>query len=182
MTTPLEQIHAAFSKRGQETYGEGVNQLDHGLQCAHFARRDGASTAQVVAALLHDIGHLIHDFPSDIADQGIDTQHESLGSVWLSQFFGPQVTEPVLLHVAAKRYLATAEKGYFETLSEASLLSLRLQGGPMSDQEVKAFEANPYFKEAVALRRWDEEGKIVGFKGPALSDFDAAITSLARKA
>lgn len=180
MNNALAHIHAAFAKRGHETYGEGVNQLDHGLQCAHFAQRDGASAAQVVAALLHDIGHLVHDFPADIADQGIDTQHESLGSVWLSQYFGADVTEPVLLHVAAKRYLAAVENGYFESLSEASVLSLRLQGGPMNAQEVKAFEANPYFKEAVALRRWDEEGKIVGFKGPVLADFDNLIIGLAR--
>ena len=175
MTHALAHIHAAFAKRGHETYGEGVNQLDHGLQCAHFAQRDGASEAQIVAALLHDIGHLVHNLPSDIADQGIDTQHESLGSVWLSRYFGPEVTEPGVLHVAAKRYLAAVEPGYFESLSDASVLSLGLQGGPIDQSQVKSFEANPYFKEAVALRRWDEEGKIVGFKGPVLADFDAIV-------
>jgi [1-hydroxy-2-(trimethylamino)ethyl]phosphonate dioxygenase len=180
MQDALTLINAAFNKRGQETYGEGVNQMDHALQCGYFAQRDGATTAQIVAAYLHDIGHLVHDFPSDIADKGVDTEHESLGSVWLSQFFGPEVTEPVLLHVPAKRYLAATEAGYFESLSDASKLSLKLQGGPMAPDEIKAFEANPYFKQAVALRRWDEEGKIVGFKGPTAADFDPLITSMIR--
>ena len=103
----LVEIRAAFARRGVETYGEGVSQLEHALQCAACAERDGASAALIAATLLHDIGHLIHDLPVDIADQGIDAQHESLGSAFLSQYFGPDVTEPVRLHVAAKRYLAT---------------------------------------------------------------------------
>ena len=106
----LEEIRAAFDRRGGDTYGEGVSQLEHALQCAACAERDGASPALITATLLHDIGHLIHDLPQDIADQGIDTQHESLGSAWLSQHFGPDVTEPVRLHVAAKRYLATTKQ------------------------------------------------------------------------
>jgi [1-hydroxy-2-(trimethylamino)ethyl]phosphonate dioxygenase len=181
MSEALKQINAAFAKRGHETYGEGVSQLEHALQCAHFAQRDGASDAQVIAAYLHDIGHLIHEFPADIADRGIDTEHESLGSIWLSQFFAAPVTEPILLHVAAKRYLAAVEPGYFEKLSDASKLSLRLQGGPMNPSQVADFEANPFFKEAVALRRWDEEGKIVGFKGPVMADFEPLLESLVLK-
>lgn len=168
-------IHAAFAKRGNDHYGEGVSQLEHALQCAAFAERDGASNALVVAALLHDIGHLLHDLPEDVADQGIDTQHESIGSSWLSQHFGPEVSEPVRLHVAAKRYLAATEAGYFALLSDASKLSLKLQGGPMSPNEVQAFRAERYFADAVRLRRWDEEGKIVGFKGPGPKHFDLAI-------
>ena len=135
MTTVLEQIHAAFARRGHEGYGEGVSQLDHALQCGMFAQRDGAPPALVAAAFLHDIGHLLHDLPQDIADTGVDTQHESTGSAWLSQHFGPEVTEPVRMHVAAKRYLAAVEPGYFEQLSEASKLSLKLQGGPMAARQ-----------------------------------------------
>lgn len=171
----LPTIHAVFAKRGNDHYGEGVSQLEHALQCAAFAERDGASNALVVAALLHDIGHLLHDLPEDVADQGIDTQHESIGSVWLSQHFGPEVSEPVRMHVAAKRYLAATEAGYFDLLSDASKLSLKLQGGPMSPEEVKAFRAERYFADAVRLRRWDEEGKIVGYKGPDTAHFESAI-------
>jgi phosphonate degradation associated HDIG domain protein len=171
----VEEIRAAFAKRGHEGYGEGVSQLDHALQCGVFAERDGASPALIAAAFLHDIGHMLHELPEDIADTGVDTQHESLGSAWLSQHFGPAVTEPVRLHVAAKRYLAAVEPGYFEKLSEASVLSLKLQGGPMTPQEAKAFEAERFFKDAVKLRRWDEEGKIVGLKTPPVAHFEKYV-------
>ena len=171
----IELIHAAFARRGHEGYGEGVSQLDHALQCGAFAERDGAPPALVAAAFLHDIGHLLHDLPQDVADSGIDTQHESAGSAWLSQYFGPAVTEPVRMHVAAKRYLAATEAGYFDQLSAASKQSLRLQGGPMTPEQVHGFEAQQYFLDAVRLRRWDEEGKIIGYQGPGAHHFDATL-------
>ncbi len=167
----IDEICAAFERRGQETYGEGISQLEHAVQCAAFAERDGANAALVTATLLHDIGHLLHDLPADVADSGIDTQHEASGSAWLSRHFGLAVTEPVRMHVAAKRYLATMEPGYFERLSEASVLSLRLQGGPMSAPQAAAFAAEPFFADAIRLRRWDEEGKIIDYRGPALDHF-----------
>ena len=167
----IDEICTAFERRGQETYGEGISQLEHAVQCAAFAERDGADAALVTATLLHDIGHLLHDLPADVADSGIDTQHEASGSAWLSRHFGLAVTEPVRMHVAAKRYLATMEPGSFERLSEASVLSLRLQGGPMSAPQAAAFAAEPFFTDAIRLRRWDEEGKIIGYHGPALDHF-----------
>ena len=178
----LDLIHAAFARRGHEGYGEGVSQLDHALQCGAFAERDGAAPALVAAAFLHDIGHLLHDLPQDVADSGVDTRHESTGSAWLSQYFGPGVSEPVRLHVAAKRYLAAVEPGYFDQLSDASKLSLQLQGGPMVGAQIQAFEAEPFFSEAVRLRRWDEEGKIVGFQGPGAAHFDATVRSCLKPA
>jgi [1-hydroxy-2-(trimethylamino)ethyl]phosphonate dioxygenase len=168
----IEEIRAAFARRGAETYGEGVSQLEHALQCAKCAERDGAGAALIAATLLHDIGHLIHDLPADIADQGIDAQHESLGSAWLSRHFGPDVTEPVRLHVAAKRYLAATEPGYFDLLSPASVQSLQLQGGLMSAQERARFAAERFAEDAVRLRRWDDEGKVVGMATPALDHFE----------
>ncbi len=173
----MNEIRSAFARRGDEGYGEGVSQLEHAIQCAAFAERDGASPALVSAAYLHDIGHLLHDLPQDIADSGVDTQHESTGSAWLSQYFGPELTEPVRMHVAAKRYLAATEPGYFDLLSGASKLSLKLQGGPMSPEQVRAFEAEPFFADAIRLRRWDEEGKIVGFKGPSPAHFEAMVAT-----
>jgi phosphonate degradation associated HDIG domain protein len=175
MSTTLEEIRTAFAKRGHEGYGEGVSQLEHALQCAVFAERAGASEALIVATLLHDIGHMLHDLPEDIADAGIDTQHESLGSAWLSRHFGPAVSEPVRLHVAAKRYLSASEPGYFDLLSDASKLSLKLQGGPMSTEEQVKFGAERFFKEAVLLRRWDDQGKIVGMATPGLAYFEPMI-------
>jgi [1-hydroxy-2-(trimethylamino)ethyl]phosphonate dioxygenase len=171
----MGEIRSAFARRGNEGYGEGVSQLEHAIQCAAFAERDGASPALVAAAYLHDIGHLLHDLPQDIADSGVDTQHESTGSAWLSQYFGPELTEPVRMHVAAKRYLAATEPGYYDLLSDASKLSLKLQGGPMSPAQVKVFEAEPFFADAVRLRRWDEEGKIVGYQGPSPAHFEAVV-------
>lgn len=176
----LQQIRAAFARRGNESYGEGVSQTEHALQAGWLAEQAGAPAALIVAALLHDIGHLIHDLPEDIAETGVDTQHESLGSAWLSRHFGPKVTEPVRLHVAAKRYLCTAEPGYFGRLSEASKLSLKLQGGPMSGAEADAFARGPHADAAVRLRHWDEEAKVVGMKTPDLAHFDSFIAAALR--
>lgn len=177
----MNEIRAAFARRGGEGYGEGVSQLEHAVQCAAFAQRDGASPTLVAAAYLHDIGHLLHDLPQDIADSGVDTQHEATGSAWLSQYFGPELTEPVRMHVAAKRYLAATEPGYFDLLSDASKLSLKLQGGPMSVEQVSAFEEEPFFADAIRLRRWDEEGKIVGFQGPPPAHFEAVVSTCRRE-
>lgn len=181
MTDVVEKIRESFNRRGRDTYGEGVSQLEHALQCAACATRDGASPALVVATLLHDVGHLLHDLPEDIAEQGVDAEHERLGSAWLSQYFSPEVTEPVRLHVAAKRYLATVEPGYFDKLSPASHLSLRLQGGLMSEEEVKAFEEEPYAEAAIRLRHWDDEGKIAGAKTPDLDHFMGMVEGAIRR-
>ena len=176
----LDDIRTAFAKRGGDTYGEGVSQLEHALQCAACAERDGASPSLIAATLLHDIGHLIHDLPQDIADQGIDTQHESLGSAFLSQHFGHAVSEPVRLHVAAKRYLATVEPGYYDLLSAASIQSLHLQGGLMSPEESGRFAAERFADDAIKLRRWDDEGKMVGAQTPGLAHFERYVKDALR--
>jgi [1-hydroxy-2-(trimethylamino)ethyl]phosphonate dioxygenase len=178
--SPLDEIRVAFARRGGDTYGEGVSQLEHALQCAACAERDGAAPALIAATLLHDIGHLIHDLPQDIADQGVDTQHESLGSAFLSQHFGPAVTEPVRLHVAAKRYLATIERGYYDLLSPASVQSLQLQGGLMSAEERIRFAAERFADDAIRLRRWDDEGKLVGARTPDLTHFERYVSASLR--
>ena len=159
MSQVIDEIFDIFNKKGDLNYGEDVTQLEHGLQCANLAVRENRTDELVVAALLHDIGHLLHTGPEDLADQGIDDTHEDIGNHWLKKHFGPAVTEPVRLHVAAKRYLTAVEPAYAQKLSEASAKSLALRGGPMDPAEVKKFEANPYYKEAVTLRRYDDMGK-----------------------
>ncbi|OGN51467.1 MAG: metal-dependent phosphohydrolase [Caulobacterales bacterium RIFOXYB1_FULL_67_16] len=175
-------IFDLFERSGGDTYGEAVTQLDHALQTAHHARAAGDPDALVAAALLHDIGHLLQKHGQDAADRGIDALHERIGAAWLAQAFAPEVSEPVRLHVEAKRYLATAEPGYADALSPASLQSLGLQGGPMSEDEAAAFRAHPHFETAVRLRRYDEMGKTEGAVIAPLSAYRDMLTALAARA
>jgi phosphonate degradation associated HDIG domain protein len=158
----VSQIFELMTQRGDRHYGEGVSVMEHLLQTAHHARADGAADALVAACLLHDIGHLLQRHGEDAADRGIDAYHERIGAGWLARGFGPEVTEPVRLHVEAKRYLAAFEDGYFERLSAASVQSLALQGGPMTRAEADDFLAQAGAADAIRLRRYDEEGKVIG--------------------
>ena len=161
MSDPLRQeLLDIFVGRATKRYGlSAINQLQHALQAAALAEKDEAPAATVLASLLHDVGHMIHQLGEDPAARGVDDVHEELGARWLAERFGPAVSEPVRLHVAAKRYLCTVESDYFGKLSPDSVRSLKLQGGLMSANELKAFRANPYHAEAVRLRRYDEAAK-----------------------
>jgi phosphonate degradation associated HDIG domain protein len=171
-TKVVETILRLFAERGNAAYiGEPVSQTEHALQTAWLAEQADADSALIAAALLHDIGHLLHDLPEDCAEHGIDDAHEVRGDRWLQQHFDREVTEPVRLHVAAKRYLCATEPGYYERLSDASRLSLQLQGGPFSRVDVAAFAENPFSEAAVALRRWDEAAKIERLSTPNLTHF-----------
>jgi predicted HD phosphohydrolase len=141
------------------------------LQSAHLAVGAGADEELVVAALLHDIGHMLSGLPEDIANDGIDDTHEEAGAAWLERHFGFAVTVPVRLHVAAKRYLCAVDRGYLDSLSPASQLSLKLQGGPFAADDARAFEQQPHFKAAVMLRRWDDGAKVPGLDVPALETY-----------
>jgi phosphonate degradation associated HDIG domain protein len=167
-----DQILELFRERGRAAYlGEPVSQTEHALQSAWAAEKAGVSSALITAALVHDLGHLLHDLPEDCAEAGIDDAHEERGARLLACCFGPEVVEPVRLHVAAKRFLCSTEPAYFAQLSEASRVSLALQGGPMSPAEAEAFRGNPHAVAAVALRRWDEAAKIAGLVTPPLEHF-----------
>jgi phosphonate degradation associated HDIG domain protein len=172
----LAEIQALLEGRADGPYGLAfVTQRQHALQAARLAEKDGRGDAMVTAALLHDIGHLVHDLGENPAGQGIDDRHEELGHAWLSRHFGPEVTEPVRLHVAAKRYLCAAEAGYFAKLSPDSVRSLALQGGPMSAEELAAFRALPHAEAAVVLRRYDEQAKVKGLRTPPVAHFMPAV-------
>jgi len=130
---------------------------------------------QPVACLLHDIGHLVDGGDEGDALRGIDARHEERGARLLRRWGGEVVSEPVRLHVAAKRYLCTTEMGYLATLSPASVRSLNVQGGPFSAAQAEAFIQQPYAPEAVALRRWDERAKDAAACTPALHHFASYV-------
>jgi phosphonate degradation associated HDIG domain protein len=168
----VQQIEELFTTSGQAAYfGEAVSQLEHALQAAHLAETARASDSLVMAALLHDLGHLLHELPEDVAESGIDGRHEHAGAIWLARWFRPGVTQPIFLHVAAKRYLCAVDAHYLGRLSPASVQSLQLQGGPFTPEEVVAFEQQPYCREAVQLRRWDDEAKVPGWEVPGLAHY-----------
>lgn len=173
-----DQILDLLRLRGGAAYfGEDVTQREHALQAAALAVEAGASDALVIAALLHDIGHLLHDEDETVADRGLDTRHEELGDRFLVRFFGQAITEPVRLHVAAKRYLCAVDPHYADGLSQASRTSLSLQGGPMTPEEASQFAASPWARDAAGLRRWDDTAKVPGL---AVPDLDAYRSRLLR--
>jgi gamma-butyrobetaine dioxygenase len=168
MMSPVSRLAALFDSAGAGDYlGEPVTVAQHLLQAAALAEAAAAPPALVGAALLHDVGHLRGADP--LADEarlsgrdlmaGTDNDHGDRGARWLARWFPPALTEPVRLHVAAKRYLCAAEPGYFATLSQASVYTLSVQGGPMSEAEARVFEATPFAGDAIAVRRWDDLAK-----------------------
>ena len=184
MSDPIsDQVRTLFESNGHSLYGgEGVTQLEHALQAAMLAEIEGASPSLIVAALVHDIGHLLHDLPDDAPDHGVDDVHEVLADNWLRRHFGPDVTEPVRMHVDAKRYLCATEPEYEATLSPASLQSLELQGGKLSGDESREFERNEFFEDGIRLRRWDDLAKVIGLDTPSLEHFLSYIPQVLRAA
>jgi phosphonate degradation associated HDIG domain protein len=171
----LDEIAALFATHGDATYGEGVTMRAHGLQTAALALSEGAADALVVAALLHDVGHFL-----ELADDEYGYhRHDQSGGDWLARRFPASVSEPVRLHVTAKRYLCAVEDGYYDRLSHASKHSLSKQGGPMSDEEAAAFARHPHIAEAVRLRQWDDGGKIGDLPVPSLESYYDRIATLA---
>jgi len=183
MSEIVARMREMFEGEGLRDYlGEDVSMAQHMLQAAALARAAGAADHLVVAALLHDIGHFTGVVSGRELMAGKENHHDDAGADWLARWFGPEVTEPVRLHVAAKRYLCAVDPGYIGALSEASLYTLTLQGGPMPDAETKAFVGSPYFSDAVALRRWDDMAKDAEASTPAFDDFAAAVSAVAATA
>ncbi len=177
----LLRIDRLFAERGGgEYHGEAVTQLEHALQCAALAEHDGRPTEWITAALIHDIGHLLHGHGENYLENGINDSHEELGARFLAHAFDPAVTEPIRLHVPAKRYLCTARPGYFGTLSPASVRSLELQGGPMTADEVKEFEAGAHFEAAATIREYDDRAKVVGLTTPPFAHFRTYLERCAK--
>jgi gamma-butyrobetaine dioxygenase len=170
----LVALGGLFSSAASEQYlGEEVTQAHHMLQAAALARRAGAADALVAAALLHDVGH-IHPGPGE-------ERHSDDGAALLSGWFGPEVTEPVRLHVAAKRYLCAVEPAYYDLLSAESVRTLGHQGGPMTAAQVRAYGAEPYGRDAVRVRRWDDEAKDPAARVPEFGHYRELLAGLVRE-
>ncbi len=171
-----DEIEALFAERGGRHYGENVTEREHALQCAALAEAAGDPPSVVLAALLHDVGHLLHELGESIADAGVDARHEELGADWLASRFPAEIVEPVRLHVAAKRYLCGHSARYAAGLSAASATSLRLQGGPMDEEECDAFERHPHYHAAVRVRLHDDQGKVAGLATKSIAAYRPLVT------
>lgn len=175
----VDEVFALLDSGGGAAYfGEPVTVLEHSLQAAWFVERKKADGPLIAAALLHDLGHLLHAQGEDAAEHGLDTRHEELGVEALGLHLPPAVLDPIRLHVAAKRYLCFADANYLARLSPASVTSLALQGGPMTAAEAEAFLALPHAREAIVLRHADDAAKVRGLQVPPLDSYRALIKSL----
>jgi gamma-butyrobetaine dioxygenase len=179
VTDPVTIITDLFDSEGAADYlGEPVTQAAHMLQAAGLAERDGAPGPLVAAALLHDVGHFTGTVTGRDLMRGTDNRHSEQGANWLARWFGPDVTEPVRLHVDAKRYLCATEPGYLDQLSPASVYTLGVQGGPMAGAELAAFEARPHAAAACRVRRWDDAAKDPAAGHPPLGHFVPLLRGL----
>jgi phosphonate degradation associated HDIG domain protein len=176
--TSVDDVLELYRRFGPDHYDEEVSQLDHALQCAALARAEGAPDELVAAALLHDVGHLVHLQGGAEGPAAHDTGHESVGAHHLSGLFGLAVTGPIELHVRAKRYLCAVEPGTAQRLSDGSRASLVRQGGPMDDDEVATFRADPSHGAAVRLRRWDDAGKVEDLDVEPLDAYEPLLRAL----
>ena len=179
MNTDINSIIQILLNKGDEQYGtEAVSQLEHALQCATLAKTSNATPELITASLLHDFGHLVHNLGEDAAERGIDDRHEYRALGYLKTIFSDAVTEPIRMHVSAKRYLCAVNKDYWDSLSPASKTSLELQGGIFSSREAKEFISQSYADDAVKLRMWDDLAKVKGLKTPDVEYFMPAMEKL----
>jgi phosphonate degradation associated HDIG domain protein len=183
----LDEVERLFRAKGDRMYaGEPVTQLQHALQSGDLAERNGATDELVVAAFLHDLGHLINDQGETPTLRGVDDRHEYVALPFLRDLFADAVLQPIRLHVDAKRYLCAHGDGamsgaeYWSALSVDSRRSLELQGGIFSDQQAQAFIAQPHARDAVRLRRWDDLAKSAEATTPPLEHYLALARRVAR--
>ncbi|MFY0310860.1 HD domain-containing protein [Leisingera sp. D0M16] len=178
----VEFIGGIFDRRGDEEYlGEPVTMAEHMLQGATIAEQNGQPEEIIVGALLHDIGHFTSEFGTFSMEDTEDRFHEEAGAEVLEQFFPSVITDCVRYHVAAKRYLCATKPEYFNRLSEASVHSLNLQGGPMNAEEVAEFEKNPNLKQIIAVRYLDEAGKRADMETPDYWHFAPMVQRMVDK-
>lgn len=176
-----QTLVSLFNRFGDEQYGEAVTQKQHMLQCAFLAEQEGEADDIIIASLLHDVGHFIGPQDTGLIADGTpeeDFKHEVLGARFLTKYFGKEITVPIQLHVAAKRYLCAVKDDYYDGLSDASKHSLALQGGPMTVEQVAKFEQGAFFRQALRVRYFDDYGKQVGLEIPDLDYYQDRIIKL----
>ena len=156
--------------------GEKVTISEHMIQTAMLAENNHSSKSLICACLLHDYGHFVIEDPDLLVSKSIDGKHENVGFNFLKYYFKPEVTEPIKLHVQAKRYLCR-NKSYYDLMSDPSKISLELQGGTMNDDEAQKFTSSKFYKDAITLRKYDDDGKIPNVKVKKIDDYRDLIAS-----
>ena len=172
----IDQIISSYSNNKSLYIGEKVTITEHMIQTAMLAEKNNCSSSLICSSLLHDYGHFILENPDALVIKGKDGKHEDVGYEFLKKYFVKNVVEPIKYHVKAKRYLAKDEK-YYRMLSEASKVSLKLQGGIMNDKEAKEFEGNEFFEDSIKLRKFDEGAKKANLKIKSISEYKNLLSS-----
>ena len=166
----VNQIISSYSNNKSLYIGEKVTITEHMIQTAMLAEKTNCSSSLICSSLLHDYGHFILENPDDLVNKKKNGKHEDVGYEFLKKYFIKDVVMPIKYHVKAKRYLARDEK-YYQVLSKASKISLKLQGGIMNDQEAKEFESNEFFESSIKLRKFDEEAKKTSLKIKSINEY-----------
>ena len=172
----LDKIISNFNNNKSLYIGEKITISNHMIQSAMLAEQKNCKDDFVCSCLLHDYGHFILENPDELVKQSKDGRHENVAYEYLSKFFKKEIVEPIKYHVLAKRYLAR-DKKYFELLSDASKISLKLQGGILSDLESGEFEQKDYFKNSILLRKFDELAKKTDIKMKTIYDYRLLLSS-----
>tara|TARA_B100000575_G_scaffold188355_1_gene151748 strand:+ start:807 stop:1343 length:537 start_codon:yes stop_codon:yes gene_type:complete len=172
----IEKIISNFTNNQSLYIGENVTMSQHMIQAAMLAEKAKCKKELVCSCLLHDYGHFIIENPDELVGLNLDGEHESIGYEYLKSFFKEEIVEPIKYHVLAKRYLAR-DKKYYDKLSEASKISLNLQGGVLNDEECSKFEQKRYFKSSILVRKFDEAAKKTDFKMKSIHQYKKLLTS-----
>ena len=172
----MDQIISSYLNNKSLYIGEKVTITEHMIQTAMLAEKTNCSSSLICSSLLHDYGHFILENPDDLVNKNKDGKHEDIGYEFLKKYFVKDVVKPIKHHVKAKRYLARDEK-YYQLLSEASKISLELQGGIMNDKESKEFESNEFFESSIKLRKFDEGAKKIGLKIKSINEYKNLLVS-----
>ena len=172
----IDKIISNFINNKSLYIGENITISEHMIQSAMIAEKAKSPKNLICSCLLHDYGHFILENPDQLVKKKIDGKHEDIGYEYLKKFFKKEVVEPIKYHVLAKRYLARGKK-YFNSLSEASKISLKLQGGVLNKKESKEFEKKNFFKHSIKLRKFDEVAKRTDVKMKSIIEYKDLLNS-----